>query len=303
MAQVTEEQEKTARLLAECQGLKDHSTAAVQKMNTLVKIMEKHAKQGTEQVEKHEAEVVVIQKLSKKASQQFRDCAQREARMERREHFICDYVDVVRESEDLSLRQYIKTLYAATVCKEVAKSTFSALESSLTMFQSVQAMKCDRGTAVMADTSDVHSGIQEACKELLQKVRYLLHDVDDVDRITKTLDSVSFLDETLRVANDEHGSLSTESYSLSALRTVEKQVREVMPYRRDKYNSLAHYEREVVVQTEKRLKATTRHESQLLSASVHTLKKAGAPSPGELPKEPEVVVLNDDEMEKDDDEE
>lgn len=122
-------------------------------MNTFVNSMEEHVKRVMEQVEVHKAEVLVIQKLSKEASQQLGDCVQRKVWMERREHFISDYVDVVRESEDLCRRQYTKSIYAATVCKEVAKCALSALEVSLTMLESLRAMKCKSVTDVMANTS------------------------------------------------------------------------------------------------------------------------------------------------------
>lgn len=153
--------------------------------------------------------------------------------MESREYFICDYADIVRESETLTRQQYTRTIYAATLGKEVLKLSLRAVESVLCIIHNSlpEQASAREGAGECDKMVDNLQSKASACTELFWKVRYLHHDVDDLERVTRTLENVRCLDETLPVSNDEFKGLQTYLCTVSDTRKhVESCVGKAIPY-------------------------------------------------------------------------
>lgn len=283
-----------------CRDMKEETRSMMDNTKAMKKTMDNQLRRGKEQLETLEVESAVIQKIAKKATAQCRECRESQERVASREAFICDYVGIVRESETLTRQQYTRTIYAATLAKEIVKLSLKAVESAVSLIENRAVTQSVTDRAPGDDMVDNSQAMGSGSIEILEKVRFLQNDVNDLERISKLLEDVSFLDETLRVANNEYPGLQTDLSSVNdARKHVLKCVRKVMPYDSEKYRSLAHYEREVVVETDRRLKATNRSGSQLLQGAMQTLRTTNVDSPGELPVEYATVITEEDPMDKD----
>lgn len=114
----------------------------------------------------------------------------------------------------------------------------------------------------------------------LIEIRSLKHDVDYMDRVTDVLQRAGLIDDALCIVNDEAIGVVTGSADLHKKHEmVEEMVRHVLKYNAEVYQSVSEYEQAVAVEVEKRMKATERAGSTILSAVVSTLKRNGVPQP------------------------
>lgn len=189
--------------LRECEEMNSESKGPLNKLTRLSKNIEKQLRRGNEEVDSVEVENAVVRNLSKKISKENGESRQIISRVERRERMICDYVDIVRESETLTRQQYTRAIYVVTLCKEMTKASLSALEAGVSMLHDVRCEKCRYGPSNdnMADTTEPQSGIDAACIDVLKIVRNLRSDVDEMDLLVKVMKDARFLDETLQVSN------------------------------------------------------------------------------------------------------
>lgn len=140
----------------------------------------------------------------------------------------------------------------------------------------------------MVDTSKktLPSSILGELSDIIVNITHLQNDVSDFDRLSKVMEQVGFLDETLNVATHRFDAISIHDASMEAYRQrVEQTVRESMPYNAAEHKSVAVYEGKVAIEIERRLKSTSRSGSTLLAAAVDTLKTNGVKFPGMLPKQ------------------
>lgn len=129
---------------AGCREAKDGTTAALKKMDRKVASFDKKVDDVKEEVESLNAEATVLRQLVKKGTAQCKECREIQSRTETRENMICDFVDIVRESENLTRQQYIRTIYDCTLSKEISKASLSVLEQSLGVLRNVKER--ERGT-------------------------------------------------------------------------------------------------------------------------------------------------------------
>lgn len=98
----------------------------------------------------------------------------------------------------------------------------------------------------------------------------------DLDRIIDMMEEVGFLDDSLRVANNEvHGHDKNVDDTLQRRRVIERMVRDCLEYNEERYSSRLQYESAVLDEIERRLSATTRPGCATLSAVITALKKDG----------------------------
>lgn len=132
-------------------------------------------------------------------------------RVENKEAFVCTFVDIVKQSVEMSRVLYTRTVYASTICREVASSALNALECTMRPLQSINGRVKDTGSTYddMTDGISVNnsnSGTEAVLKDILFKTRYLqtdMHKLLNMDQAAKLMDDVRLLDTSLRVAAGE----------------------------------------------------------------------------------------------------
>lgn len=107
----------------------------------------------------------------------------------------------MKNFEALSREQFNRTLYAATLCKQMAGKC--DVDDSLSKTHHEAEEDCI--TTMNVDCSEDHNptGIDSTILELQSKVRYLPGDIDGLVRCAKILTEAGFIDDGLRIANGE----------------------------------------------------------------------------------------------------
>lgn len=130
-------------------------------------------------------------------------------RIEAIESFVCTFVDKINESERMNRLLYNRSVYVGTICREVASLSLKTLKSTICLHQlSGVYIEC-RDDAMSDTTSDGVSvnnsklGIEVSLKYLLLKTRYLLHDVNNMERNDEIMDNVRLLDTSLLEAKGQ----------------------------------------------------------------------------------------------------
>lgn len=110
-------------------------------------------------------ESAVVRNLSSKISKQTEECRGILSRVERKEGMVCDYVDIVRESNALTRQQYTATIYTSTLCKEITKASLSVLEAALCILHDVHTDKSigAQRNDDMADSVEPQGGFNVRC--------------------------------------------------------------------------------------------------------------------------------------------
>lgn len=115
-------------------------------------------------------------------------------------------------------------------------------------------------------------------------VRNLQLDLDDIERTAHVLDEVSLLDDAIKEASSNFTELVAERDRTEHRRKeMERIVRNVMPFDRVTYSTLANYEASVLAEVSKRMQATEPHVSRILTNVVDVLVRTGVSGPGDLP--------------------
>lgn len=109
-------------LVAQCTAMKSSTETTVSKARNLTKQVEQAAKKGREDTDALGKEREVLEALGRRAIEQFKKFRQVQSRVDITETYICDFVDVVRESENVTRQQYTRTKIASTLCKEITKA-------------------------------------------------------------------------------------------------------------------------------------------------------------------------------------
>lgn len=116
--------------------------STMEQFKAMMNGMEDKLKRCKEQVKRVEKESAAVGVVANKVASQGAECRRNKERVDQREKFICDYVDIVRESETLMRQKYTRTIYAATLTKEVSKASLSALESTLSLIDRTMVGEC-----------------------------------------------------------------------------------------------------------------------------------------------------------------
>lgn len=257
-----------------------------------------------EQVEQFKEEIARVEQLSQRAGEYYRDTAEALNRIETKEQFICSFVDVVKQTERLTRRQYTRSVYAGAICKEVTVASLSTLEAVLKAVKHICEMKANvrrHDVPEACESSDSVSGCD--IDDILFRTRYLMTDVDNMDRSAEIMDNVSLIDKSLQVATGEVVDMLLDCQDLTEKRrNMERTVRKDMSADRSKYRTAVEFDRAVMEETEQRMKATGTTGSIILSSVVSTLRRSGVATPGTLPENcVENEESEDPEMEIDDD--
>lgn len=228
----------------------------------------KHEKQQKE-METVLEEVNNIDSLADGAAKNCREVRRALTAIESKEGFICSFVDIVKRAERLTRDHYTRTLYAATMCKEVCMVALTTLEATVRMLQSVGSKSEDE---------------QSKLRELISKAEILRADVSNMERSANILQQVRYLDESMRVGNGEvNGICLNCEDATEGKKCVESMVRTSMPFQVAVHGTVSNYETIVERETERRVKVTEPEGSVLLAATASLLRRNGVENPGDRP--------------------
>lgn len=206
-------------------------------------------------------EKTVVESLVEWAAELCRETRRMTSRVELKESMVCSYAEVVREAEMTTGMQYRRALYANTLCKAIAKSALQSLESALILVKTIISVKLsvvdqDEDDAMDSTDyiSDTRLGLESAFTELLESVRFLRDDVENVERTAKILEDVGWIDDSVRIANGEFGDLCLDNKQTIQKRSrITSLLRTAMPYEGSRYASKAEYERTVIRKSARRV--------------------------------------------------
>lgn len=260
----------------------------VKKIRTeVVKLVEKHR----EEIKSVQHDMEEFYKRAEECKRQFVVVRGAEERFGIKESMICSYADITKESERMTRQIYTRSLYAGTICREIATAALNTLEGTIRLLQ----VQIDKAQHTPIDTKDdlVMDGISSnsgktslssLASDMLVKVRYLKHDVQTVERAAELMEEVGLLDKTLRVSTGEIKGVCLNYDDLKEQRRrMEGMVRMSMVYDEGKHGSKADFDELVTAETNRRLSACGVEGSSLVSAVVSTLKRDGPLNPGNLP--------------------
>lgn len=209
--------EETKKLLASVLAAKENIESTNKK--TLNEIKELHAdivavqeKQSVDlgTIRNEMKRMEAISKIAVEANSVNVNIRRTMERVENKESFICTFVDIVKQSERMCRTLYTRTVYASTICREVAASALATLEGAMRLLQLVEV-----NFRKAADTGeDATDGISEGASamdsksattisDLLLKTRYLKADVQNMDQAAELMDKVRLLDTSMWIATGE----------------------------------------------------------------------------------------------------
>lgn len=225
--------------------------------------------QGKSLTKEHSA----LNRIVEKASDDIDDCNRAVKRASGHERVVRSGVDVVKKTEVQIKQQYRRSIFATSVCRQITMLALKTLESTLRLLQSIHSSAVTGKVEHAADMADVNlsggcapgsstshgtsADLKEKIITVLESVRNLMLDLDDIDRTVTVLDDVSLLDEAIKAASDDPH-VFTSQYEKTVLlrKEVEHNVRASMPFDRVTYSTLVNYEAHVVAEVSKRMKAT-----------------------------------------------
>lgn len=76
-----------------------------------------------------------VERLISNARESCREGRRILGRMGTKESFSCSFVDIVKQAETLTRFQYTRSVYAGTMCTEIAKGFLGALETTLKLME------------------------------------------------------------------------------------------------------------------------------------------------------------------------
>lgn len=208
-------------------------------------------------------------------------------KVEDNEGFVCSFVEVVKNAEALSRQHYSRSLYAASVSREMNKNALQTLASTLELLQTMVKFMKKCGEDDMSDDKPSDSdecSIQGRIMDAIESVRTLQADSDDMSRVVQILDQVSLLDNSLKVLNgDMNGMCVGDDERAARRKQIEKAVRRSMPFNVTQHKNVAAYEREVMSEVSKGMSSTDVVGSSLLTSVLTCLEKDGVERRGQIP--------------------
>lgn len=261
----------------------------VNKVTSLVKEVRKHRADQRLDMDAIQTNVELIQSLADKASEKCSEVRVACNIVQNKESFLSSFVDIVKDTEALTRSQYTRTVYSATVTKEVCQTALGTLEAALRMLQIVHNLRNDDskkkdGGETTAD--DAQRSIDVQLQQLMDDAVTMRRDVGNMDRMAKLLDDVNFLDQSMRVAYGEVKGVRLECVDKhQKKRKLEALVRKMMVYDVEKFSSVCEYDDAVLKETEKRMRVMDTDSSNILSATMSSLRRNGVTNPGDLPTE------------------
>lgn len=239
----------------------------------------------------------VIGSLLDDATDTCNNCKRAACRVDVKESFVQSYVDVAKETEIAIRQKYTRTIYAASISRQVAFSSLKTMEATLNTLHAVhrlsQRTATDISTADMVDNDRPSEpsakpsvdSMEGDIARLLESVRSLQLDIHNLDRTIQVLDQVSLLDDSVSAACTDPAAfkegVETTEYKR---KQIDLLVRQAMPFDRATYVTVANYEAFILSEVSRRMQSTELNGSALMSGVIQSLKRDGVTAPGVIPK-------------------
>lgn len=172
--------------------------------------------------------------------------------IEVKETFVCSLADVTKESERLMRRLYTRSLYAGTICREIASIAFDTLEAVIRIVQAqiplLNRLSVDNdsmmdGVSEGLSSNSAQPSIGDLVKRKLFKTRYLRTDIQTVERSAEMMEDAGLFDSTLSVVTGELNRVCLDADDLTEQRRrMEGMVKRSMPYDAKKHGSHSQYD-------------------------------------------------------------
>lgn len=236
---------------------------------------EKRKKELDEEGTKLRKERKQMEVLVEKAQAICRDNKRIAKKVEENEGYVCSFVEVVKHAEATSRQHYSRSLYAASVSREMNKSVLQTLRTTLQLVQSMYNLLTKISEDEMTDerpSETMTSSMETRLYDAMATVQTLQADCDDMARVVQVLDQVSLLDDSIRVLNgDMKGFCVGDEERAAKRQEIEKAVRRAMPFDKRQHKCSAAYEREVLSEVSKGMSSTDIVGSSLITAVLSTL--------------------------------
>lgn len=137
--------------------------------------------------------------------------------------------------------------------------------------------------AVSTNSGNEVSKTSHVIGDVIRKVRNLKRDVTDSDLVMDVLNEVGLLDDSLKTVNREVSGMTEHCTDLHVKRkTVEGLVRSSLDEESKEFRTKTDFNHALIRETEKRMTATDRAPSAILSSVVATLDKSKVSMPGSM---------------------
>lgn len=129
-------------------------------------------------------------------------------RVDGKEELVRNYSDFVQQTECNIKEQYTRSIYAASVTRQIAMMTFRTFEGTLKLLQTMQTMhfsRADHGgsgsrDAEVALQAAVEKGFETEIDTVLNKVRGLELDNDNMEHSVTVLNQVGLFNDAVSIA-------------------------------------------------------------------------------------------------------
>lgn len=292
--------EKSKAEVKRCQELRDFCAEERRNMAECSLTVVKEMRVMDDKTKKHDVDMNEnrrdVGNLVDQATDICNDCKRAASRVDIKERFVQSYADVAKSTETEIKHQYTRTIYAASISRQIAFSSLKAMEGTLNMLHAVHSLS-QRSQEKVSSTAMVDNEVPDSSDKTsaeklegdiataLESVRALQLDVHNLERTVRVLDQISMLNETVTAACTDPAAFTQGVESLEYKRKqIELLVRQAMPFDRTTYVTVANYEAFILEQVSRRLQSTTLNGSALLEGVIQSLKHDGVTAPGMLPK-------------------